>query len=48
MPIIDEIPAELRGQIDILVVDNCSLDGTLTNGVKANAEGRWPRPVEVV
>lgn len=45
---LQELPSELWEFSEVLVVDNCSTDGTVEAVLRANDEGRFPRPVHVV
>ncbi len=46
--VLDEVPEEVWGAADFLVVDNCSTDGTADRVLEANAAGRFPRQVNVI
>ena len=48
VPLLQEIPEKYWSLADILVIDNCSSDGTADQVVAANAAGAFPRPVHVI
>lgn len=48
MSVIDEIPARFWDMAEILVVDNCSTDNTLSEIESARESGRWPGPIQVI
>jgi glycosyltransferase involved in cell wall biosynthesis len=46
--VLDEIPASFWDIADILIIDNCSTDGTVESVQKARLENRWPKPVHLI
>ena len=46
--VIDEIPEKFWQIADILVIDNCSLDGTVERLQQARFESRWPGPIHLI
>ena len=46
--VLDEIPANFWDIADILIIDNCSTDGTVENIQKARLENRWPKSVNLI
>ena len=46
--VIDEIPEKFWQIADILVIDNCSLDGTVESLQQARFESRWPGPIHLI
>ena len=46
--LVDEIPEIFWRTADILVIDNCSTDGTVERLQRARAENRWPASIHLI
>ena len=46
--LVDEIPEIFWRTADILVIDNCSTDGTVERLQRARAEKRWPASIHLI
>lgn len=46
--VLDEIPENVWQLAEVLIVDNCSTDGTVENIQRERANERWPAPVHLI
>ena len=46
--VIDEIPTKFWQIADILIIDNCSRDGTVERLQQARFDRRWPAPIHLI